>query len=42
MTESGNKVPVLDKEQQMPGRGYYICNDPECDKRFVKFKGWRK
>ncbi|SIN94956.1 YlxR family protein [Halodesulfovibrio marinisediminis] len=41
-TESGEIKPVLDEEQVMPGRGYYICNSPECEKRFAKFRGWRK
>ncbi|MCT4625558.1 YlxR family protein [Halodesulfovibrio sp.] len=41
-TESGELIPVFDEKQVMPGRGYYICNSPKCEKRFAKFRGWRK
>jgi len=31
-----------DPEQQLAGRGFYLCQDPDCQKRFPKFKGWQK
>ncbi|ACV67793.1 YlxR family protein [Desulfohalobium retbaense] len=31
-----------DPKQTRPGRGYYICPDPACQKRISKFRGWRK
>lgn len=27
-----------DPEQQLPGRGYYLCSNPDCHKKFQKFR----
>lgn len=34
--------PVADVRQVHPGRGWYVCGDPNCQERFAKFGGWRR
>lgn len=29
---------TFDEEKTMPGRGWYVCSDTECRKRFAKFR----
>ncbi|WP_174404096.1 YlxR family protein [Desulfovibrio subterraneus] len=33
---------VFDEKQVLPGRGYYICSNPECAQRLARFKVRRK
>lgn len=33
---------VPDMEQRMPGRGFYVCNDPQCCEKGTRFQGWRR
>ncbi|WP_167940081.1 YlxR family protein [Desulfobaculum xiamenense] len=33
---------VRDEKGTMPGRGFYLCSDEDCGKRFPKYKGWRR
>lgn len=28
----------IDQAQSSPGRGWYLCSDPACERRFVKFR----
>lgn len=35
-------TPVPDERQVLPGRGFYVCDSPECRERFRKFGGWRR
>ena len=39
--ESGKGL-MPDPEMVMPGRGYYLCDNPGCRDGFKKFKGWLK
>ncbi|WP_462327040.1 YlxR family protein [Desulfobaculum sp.] len=41
---SDGDTPALlrDETGTLPGRGYYLCSDADCGKRFPKYKGWRK
>lgn len=34
--------PMPDPDQTLPGRGFYLCPDETCGRRFGKYKGWRK
>lgn len=34
--------PQADARQVLPGRGWYVCNAPECGERFRKFRGWHR
>ncbi|MCK9239169.1 MAG: DUF448 domain-containing protein [Desulfocurvus sp.] len=38
----GGGQPVPDPEQSLPGRGFYCCRAPQCERDFGKYKGWRK
>ncbi|WP_243451310.1 YlxR family protein [Desulfovibrio psychrotolerans] len=33
---------IFDQAQRLPGRGYYICTNPDCAQRFARFKVRRK
>ncbi|MGE4297825.1 MAG: YlxR family protein [Desulfovibrionaceae bacterium] len=41
IAETGEGL-VPDPEQILPGRGFYVCTDSSCGKRFGKFQGWRR
>ncbi|MFI3272516.1 MAG: DUF448 domain-containing protein [Pseudomonadota bacterium] len=34
--------PVADVRQVHPGRGWYVCGDPNCRAKMAKFGGWRR
>ncbi|MBG0776869.1 MAG: YlxR family protein [Desulfovibrionaceae bacterium] len=36
----GGLVP--DPEGRLPGRGFYVCGDADCRRRFEKYSGWRR
>lgn len=38
----GARRLVPDADQTMPGRGFYVCADEECLRRFAKYQGWRR
>ncbi|HMB30224.1 MAG TPA: DUF448 domain-containing protein [Desulfohalobiaceae bacterium] len=39
---NGKKEFLPDPHKLLPGRGYYVCSHPQCQKRFNKFRGWKK
>ncbi|MDD2966026.1 MAG: YlxR family protein [Desulfovibrionaceae bacterium] len=30
--------PSCDEQQIMPGRGWYLCHDPACERKFAKYR----
>lgn len=33
---------ILDPEQSKPGRGFYLCAEPQCQSKFLQYQGWRR
>ncbi|WP_027185741.1 YlxR family protein [Desulfovibrio inopinatus] len=33
---------VIDPENRLTGRGFYVCNDAICREKFPRYTGWRK
>ncbi len=31
-------ILIIDEAQQSPGRGFYLCPDPACGRRFEKYR----
>ncbi len=40
LNSHGRPATVLDEKQHRPGRGFYICNSPNCQKKIEKVSGW--
>ncbi|MDZ7762603.1 MAG: DUF448 domain-containing protein [Desulfovermiculus sp.] len=38
----GRPALLFDPHQILPGRGFYVCSDPECQRALVRHKGWQK
>ncbi len=41
---NGQDRPALefDPQQILPGRGFYVCSDPGCQRALSRHKGWQK
>ncbi|MFO7802428.1 MAG: DUF448 domain-containing protein [Desulfovermiculus sp.] len=41
---TGQDRPALeyDPQQILPGRGFYVCSDPGCQRALTRHKGWQK
>ncbi len=40
--ESGPQAALTpDPEQRFSGRGFYLCTEEPCGKRFARYGGWR-
>ncbi len=40
--EGDTRELIPDPEQTLPGRGYYVCANETCRKRFPRYSGWRR
>ena len=38
----GRPVLTFDSDQILPGRGFYVCSDPGCQRAMSRYKGWQK
>ena len=34
--------PVADIRATLPGRGFYLCRNEACRRKFKSYRGWRK
>ena len=38
----GLNALVPDLDQVLPGRGFYVCNNPLCCEKSTHFQGWKR
>ena len=38
----GQPALLFDPQHILPGRGFYVCSDPECQRALTRHKGWQK
>jgi predicted RNA-binding protein YlxR (DUF448 family) len=42
-SDASNKMSLkYDFSQKLPGRGYYLCMNEACQKKFCSSRGWQK
>jgi hypothetical protein len=40
--DHGRLTLKFDPQQNLPGRGFYLCSDPGCQRALTRHKGWQK